>query len=212
MAIIEHNNIVTRELRGKIGNCTVYKRLGKTCVRSCPDSRKLTSAGQVAQQRRIASIAILYKAVKIVGLNACWKAADKPAGWTGYNLFVTKNLPAFDSDGLIGDAEKVCLTVGTGIYLPDELAIRQTGENTWALTWKNVTCYPTCHAGDRMMLTFMQGRDRFAIKILNEAGVASRSDEYIEFELPAEWQGYTHLYCFMRSETGTVSDCKHFLL
>ncbi len=210
--IIDSINFDIGKIKGKAGGCTVYKRLGKTCVRSCPDSRKLTSAGQVAQQHRIASVAILYKAVRAAGLDVCWKAADKPAGWTGYNLFVTKNLPAFGPDGFIGDAGKVRLTVGTGIYLPDEIAIRQTGENTWALTWNNVTCYPDCHAEDRVILAFMRGGKYFAIKVLNESGIACRKDGYAEFELPTKWQLPTNLYCFMRSETGEISDSKHFRL
>ncbi|MCX4290621.1 MAG: hypothetical protein OSJ36_02360 [Odoribacter sp.] len=210
--IIDNNNFNIGKIKGKAGGCTVYKRLGKTCVRSCPDSRKLTSAGQVAQQHRIASVAILYKAVRAAGLDVCWKAADKPAGWTGYNLFVTKNLPAFAPDGFIGDAGKVRLTVGTGIYLPDEIAIRQAGENTWALSWKNTTCYPGCHAEDRVVLAFMRGGKYFAIKILNEFGIACRKDGCAEFKLPTEWLGYSNVYCFMRSKTGAVSDSKHFLL
>ncbi|WP_251622612.1 hypothetical protein [Odoribacter lunatus] len=211
MAIID-DDVFTGKLRGKFGGCIVYKRLGKTCIRSCPGSRKLTDAGQIAQQRRISSLNIFYKALKFAGLAKCWNDAEKPAGWSGYNLFISKNISAFAPNGFIGDAEKVCLTVGTGIYLPDELIIRQTGEGTWVLTWKNVTCYPSGDAGDRMVLALMQGRNRFAIKIFDEAGVACRHDECAEFKLPAAWQGYVHLYCFMRSESGMVSECKYFLL
>lgn len=213
MAIIKHNAInLMGRLQGKLGGCTVYDRMGETCVRTLPESRKLTGKEVIAQQRRIASIAILYKALKSAELAKYWNDAEKPSGWSGYNLFVSKNLPAFTPDGLIGDADKVCLTVGTGIYLPDELSIRRGGENTWTLTWKNVTSYPGNDAGDCMILALMQGKDRFAIKIFDEAGVIRRRDEYAELILPAAWQGYTHLYCFMRSETGKVSDSRHFLL
>ena len=213
MEIIEHNNNAFEgRLQGKLGGCVVYKRLGKTCVRTLPESRKPTGREMLAQQRRVASAAILYKALKFAGLAKYWNDAEKPSGWSGYNLFISKNVPAFAPNGFIGDADKVRLTVGTGIYLPDELIIRQTGEDTWGLTWKNVTCYSGGDAGDCMMLALMQGRNRFAIKILDDAGVACRRDEYVELKLPAAWQGYTHLYCFMRSETGKVSDSKHFLL
>lgn len=83
--------------------------MGKICVRHKPDGYKPSGATQLAQQRRIASVNILYKALKAVGLAGYWKEADKPLGWSGYNLFVSRNIPAFDPDGLIGDAEKVCL-------------------------------------------------------------------------------------------------------
>lgn len=200
-------------VRGKLGAYTVYKRLGKICIRHRPEGFKPTGKGQIAQQCRIASVNTFYQAVKAAGLAAFWKDAEKPKGWSGYNLFVSKNLPAFDNVGLIGDAGKICLTEGTGLQLPDEMTISKDGEAAWVLTWKNITHYQCGKSTDRVMIALMQGKERFDVKLLDVAGIACRGDEKVRFEIPAKFKKYKHLYCFMQSETGTsVSASKYFLL
>lgn len=200
-------------VHGRLGSCTVYKLGGKTCIRQRPDGYRPISVGQIAQQRRIASVNILYQAVNDAGLAAYWKEAKRPKGWCGYNLFVSKNLPAFDREGLIGDAAKIWLTPESGLQLPDEMKICKDGDGAWVLTWKNVTNYPCGNPTDRVMIALMQGRERFDVKLLDEAGVAYRRDEQVRLVFPGKFENYGHLYCFMRSETGTsVSASKYFLL
>lgn len=214
MAIVEHyNHGIINDLHGKLGGFVIYQRLGKICVRHKPDGYKPSGATQLAQQRRLASVNILYKALNAVGLAGYWKEADKPLGWSGYNLFVSRNIPAFDPDGLIGDAEKVCLTPGTGVYLPDEMTVRKEEEGIYVLAWKNATCYPTNDDADRVVLALMQGRDRFGIKLLDKDGIACRGDGSVRFEIPVKLRSYGNLYCFMQSATGlSVSASKHFRL
>lgn len=202
-----------KSVRGRLGAFTVYERLGRICVRQRPVGFKPSGEGQVAQQRRIASVNILYQAVNAAGFAAFWKQAVKPKGWCGYNLFVSKNLPAFDREGLIGDAGKIWLTPESGLQLPDEMKLSRDEDGAWVLTWKNVTYYPCGKPADRVMVALMQGSDRFDVKMLDEAGVAHREDEKARFVIPAKFENYGHLYCFMRSETGTsVSASKYFLL
>lgn len=202
-----------KSVRGRLGAFTVYERLGRICVRQRPVGFKPSGDGQVAQQRRIASVNILYQAVNAAGFAAFWKQAVKPKGWCGYNLFVSKNLPAFDREGLIGDAGKIWLTPESGLQLPDEMKISRDEDGAWVLTWKNVTYYPCGKPTDRVMIALMQGRDRFDVKLLDEAGVAYRRDEQVRLVFPGKFENYGHLYCFMRSETGTsVSASKYFLL
>lgn len=93
------------------------------------------------------------------------------------------------------------------------MKICKDGDGAWVLTWKNVTNYPCGNPTDRVMIALMQGRERFDVKLLDEAGVAYRRDEQVRLVFPGKFENYGHLYCFMRSETGTsVSASKYFLL
>ena len=63
-----------------------------------------------------------YRAVKDGGLLPVWQAAAQGSGLTGYNWFVRENQKCFTKKGMVGDFEKVALTVGE-LALPDEAEI-----------------------------------------------------------------------------------------
>ena len=66
MAIIE--NEILREARGRLGDFIIYQYRGKTCLRQRPARKtKQFSPGQLAQQERISSVAVLYQAAKSIG-------------------------------------------------------------------------------------------------------------------------------------------------
>lgn len=211
MAII--NSPIGKSLQGKLGKqFTVYQCLGKTVLRLLPESYQPSGNGPKAQQCRIRSLNILYKAVKASGFSDCWKKAERPPGWSGFNYFIAKNLPAFSPEGLIGDPDKVYITTGTGIFLPDEMMLCREGEYTWTLTWKNTTLYPGSRKEDRVIAVLMRGKNHFDLKVLHPEGVACRKEKHARIEIPVEWQEYTHLYCFMYSGPDKVSESKHLLL
>ena len=98
---------------GTIGDYVVYLYRGKRCIRRKPSKVKPPSApGQVAQQERMASIAIFYQALKGVGIYDFWRQATEGMMLHGYNLLVQRNLPAFGGDGRICDFSKLQLTAG----------------------------------------------------------------------------------------------------
>lgn len=201
MAVLENDDL--KGLCGRLGNLVVYRRLGKICVRMRPEGFKPTGAGQVAQQHRLASVNIFYKAVKAAGLTGYWKSAERPAGWTGYNLFVSRNLAAFSADGLLGAPEKVSLTEKTGLELPDALTLEKGAEGRFRLTWRNVTGYPGCGESDRLVVALMRGGRYFDVKLPGgKEGIACRKDGEVEFFLPENRKEYKHMYCFMCSEEG----------
>lgn len=210
MAIIDDG--IGKDLHGKLGRqFTFYRRLGRTVVRSLPESYFPSAPGQVAQQCRIRSLNIFYKSVKSAGWSGCWKETKKPVGWSGFNFFASKNLPAFSAEGLIGDASKVCITANSGILLPCDLELCQEEEG-WSLRWNDTMCYPEGEEEDRVMVVLMRGGRYFDLKVVDEAGVAYRKDGVARIEIPEAWREYVHLYCFMCSGSGMVSECKYFLL
>lgn len=202
MAIAKHDNF--QGLHGKLGNFVVYDRLGTLCVRRRPEGFKPTGAGQVAQQRRMASANTFYKAARAAGVASYWNAAVKPAGWTGYNLFIHENIRAFSAEGLLEAPEKVRLTVKTGPELPDGLVLEQEAAGKAVVRWKNVTNYPGCAAEDRLVVAVMRGGRYFDLRYPSgRAGIAYRRDERVEIVLPAPLQAYRHVYVFMLSKDGS---------
>ena len=106
----------------------VYRYNGKTYVRRMPKREKVMRCEAVLeQQERIAGVAALYRAVKDGGLLPVWQAAAQGSGLTGYNWFVRENQKCFTKKGMVGDFEKVALTVGE-LALPDELRLAPAEE------------------------------------------------------------------------------------
>ncbi len=201
MAIAKDSDF--KGLRGKLGGVVVYERLGTLCVRRRPDGFKPAGAGQLAQQRRMASANIFYKAAKHAGVAAYWKDAPKPAGCTGYNLFIRENIRAFSAEGLLEAPEKVKLTVKTGLELPDGPVLEREAEGKAVVRWKNVTNYPGCAADDRLVVVLMRGGRHFDLRYLHApTGIARRGDERCEIVLPAPLAAYGLVYVFMLSADG----------
>lgn len=131
MAIIE--NEILREARGRLGDFIIYQYRGKTCLRQRPARKtKQFSPGQLAQQERISSVAVLYQAAKSIGLHRSWCRSAEQTTLSGYNLFVGRNVTAFSGNGLICDFGKISLSIGK-LQLPDRMKISPVGENEWLI-------------------------------------------------------------------------------
>ena len=100
------------EFRGRMGDAVVYPLNGKMCMRRLPTRREPLCREMVEQQQRVKSVARLYRAMKCAGLSGAWELAEKPAGWSAYNLFVQRNLPVLTGDGGIGDFRSLVVTEG----------------------------------------------------------------------------------------------------
>ena len=100
------------EFRGRVGDAVVYPLNGKMCMRRLPTRREPLCREMVEQQQRVKSVARLYRAMKCAGLSGAWEQAEKPAGWSAYNLFVQRNLPVLTGDGEIGDFRSLVVTEG----------------------------------------------------------------------------------------------------
>lgn len=100
------------EFRGRMGDAVVYPLNGKMCMRRLPTRREPLCREMVEQQQRVKSVARLYRAMKCAGLSGAWELAEKPAGWSAYNLFLQRNLPALAGDGGIGDFRSLVVTEG----------------------------------------------------------------------------------------------------
>lgn len=208
------NTSVLKNFTGVIDDVIVYVYRNRRCIRKKPEKMKPPSApGQVAQQERMASIAIFYQALKEVGIYPYWQKAAEGRVANGYNLLVQQNLPAFNSNGMICDFSKICLTAGA-LALPDELRVSETEEpDVWMLEWTNTPYQTNTRADDRLRLFVMkEDGGTFDVEPL-ETVEGVRRDGQVTFRLPEYLQGYPHLYVlFCSHTTGMCSKSKYFYL
>ena len=199
------------DFSGRVGGMIVYRYNGKTYVRRMPKREKVTRCEAVLeQQERIAGVAALYRAVKDGGLLPVWQAAAQGSGLTGYNWFVRENQKCFTKKGMVGDFEKVALTVGE-LALPDGLRLAPAEEG-WELTWKNESVFPPCDGSDRLAVALMKDERSFVVKV-PDIGEWQRKHCRALIRLPTELEEYKHLFVFFCSANGkAVSRSKYFVL
>ncbi|WP_251620129.1 DUF6266 family protein [Odoribacter lunatus] len=211
--IVSKNDSILGQFLGSTEDWIIYMHRQQRCMRRKPGKVKPPSApGQVAQQERMASIAIFYQALKEVGIYPYWQKAAEGRVANGYNLLVQQNLPAFNSNGMICDFSKIRLTDGS-LALPDELQLREAEEaDGWVLAWTNTPYQVNARADDRLKLFVMkEDGGTFDVEPL-EAVEGVRQDGQVMFRLPEYLQGYPHLYVLFCSHTGVCSKSKYFNL
>ncbi len=208
MAISE--NELLRKLRGRIGDLIIYQSKGKTCVRRMPEQVTLNPV-MLDQQERYAGVAVLYQALKAVGLHEIWRRAMVEEAMSGYNWFVKCNCPAFTKEGCVGDFGKVFLSCGD-LPLPDGLRLVQGEGNELALEWEDGAPYPGASEDDRLVVALMRDGRSLEVKV-QEGEDWLRERQRVVIRLPTEWKDYRHLFCFFCSAAGDrYSWSRYFLI
>lgn len=199
--IINKKTPVLGRFSGTVDNWIVYLHRGRQCIRKKPSKVKPPSApGQVAQQERMASIAIFYQSLKEVGIYPWWRRAAEGMVENGYNLLVKNNLPAFGGEGRICNFSKLCLTTGP-VALPDGMRVETAEEGQWKVVWEETPLQVNASPEDRVMLYAMKDWETFVVKPL-PCGDARRRDGEATFLLPEGYKDYVHLYVVFCSHTG----------
>lgn len=197
---------------GRLGDFIVYKYRNRMCVRSRPAEVKFPGTpGQLAQQARMASVAVFYHALKEAGLYPYWKSRAEELSRFGYNLLVQADLPAFGGDGGICDFSKLWIVRGS-LALPNGLALSKEPDGGWRLTWNPTSCHTAVQPDDLLRLYVMKDSESFDVVPLETEGCC-RGDGQCVFRLPGKFCGFPHLYVFFCSHTGEkCSDSRYFLL
>lgn len=210
MIINKKKSPLSDRLSGSFKDVIIYKHRNQTCIRKKPLKMKSPSLlEQLAQQNRIASVAIFYRSLKKAGIYPYWRQAAAEMVMNGYNLLVKNNLPAFNGNGRICDFSKLRLTVGP-VTLPDELQLHESGEGRWRMEWKNTFLQVNALSDDRLILCVMKDRETFEVKML-DVGTVCRCDGTLTFDLTGELKEYPHLYVVFCSHTGEkCSESRYF--
>ncbi len=202
-----------RSMSGRIGDFIVYNHRNRICVRSYPTNVKAPcTPGQLAQQARVASIAVFYHALKEAGVYEYWKKAAEGMTQSGYNLLVRCNLPAFDGEGRIGDFSKLQLSQGKVRQLSG-LNLEEGTDGEWRLTWNGSIQWQFARKDDVVKLYVMEdGGEEFDVEPI-ETGECRRGDGECVFRLPERCKDFPHLYVLVCSRAdGQCSSSRYFLL
>ena len=196
------------EFRGRMGDAVVYPLNGKMCMRRLPTRREPLCREMVEQQQRVKSVARLYRAMKCAGLSGAWELAEKPAGWSAYNLFLQRNLPALTGDGGIGDFRSLVVTEGgtindEGGMINDEGLGINDGRLVVGWSWEGG--YAHCRGDDQLGAVLMEGTERgFEMRALEVEGGLRKEGKAV-VRVPEELRGWRYLYCYMKSVAGEYS-------
>ncbi len=205
------------DFHGRMGDFVVYELNGKLCMRRVVEEPVMCK-GLVEQQQRMKSAAILYRAMKGAGLLEGWRLAEKPAGWSAYNLFLQRNLMALTENGMVADFKNLAVTEGRvwcpevgisdeGLGISDEgLMMNEEGVVEYVVGWRNEwEGVAHCRGDDRLGAVLMRGEAKwFEMKRLEVAG-GLREEGRAVVRVPEEWRGWRYLYCFMVSMDGEFS-------
>lgn len=208
MATIKTN--IFGKISGKLDGYIFYVRNGKQCMRRKPQSclQPLTPA-QVAQQERIASLAVFYHAIKDAGLYVFWQRAADQLPQTGYNLLISQNSKIFDVEGRIPDFSKLMLTPDS-LPLPYNISLQAGTEGEWILQWEDLRWGKKTKRDDRLMVVLMKDEESYNVKIV-DIGEIHREDCRAVVRIPEELRGYAHLFCLFYSQVeGKSSASKYF--
>lgn len=196
------------EFRGRMGDAVVYPLNGKMCMRRLPTRREPLCREMVEQQQRVKSVARLYRAMKCAGLSGAWELAEKPAGWSAYNLFLQRNLPALAGDGGIGDFRSLVVTEG-GTINDEGLTINDKGlginDERLVVGWSWEGGYAHCRGDDQLGAVLMKGEEKhFEMRALEVEGGLRKEGKAV-VRVPEELRGWRYLYCYMKSVAGEYS-------
>ena len=123
-------------LQGRLGNLIFYQVKGVTRIRSVPlmVRNPETPAQQAVRKRLIVSVQF-YRRLKDTPLKAVWQVAARDTLVNGYNLFLKRNIHAFN-DRTLSTPSALSMTCGN---LPRMNDLRMTGrsDRTVTLAWNN---------------------------------------------------------------------------
>ncbi|PTN09189.1 hypothetical protein C8N47_10529 [Mangrovibacterium marinum] len=118
------------QLSGKLGNTLVFVPYGdEVIVRSAPEKRKRDSWSPKQQEHRMRfrALSFFYKAYRENVVKPIWNLSAT-VKYTGYNLFVQANMPAFGRYGALTDPDLLHFSTGP-VPLPQELRVERSADD-----------------------------------------------------------------------------------
>ncbi len=210
MAIIFSSSL--QQLRGKIGNFIFYHAKGQLRMRSYGRPNSLCwTLEQKLQQNRLRTVVSFYRANLTTRLPEIWRIAARDMVMSGYNLFLRKNMPAFNAGYGVGDYAMLHISEGT-LEFPQALQIAGYGNGKVRLTWKNPLPETSGNMSDRLHAVWLDGNGDFSLHIPALSDILRR-DEQAVLSMPEAGNKDLHLYVyFSDSEEKQFSQDKYFYL
>lgn len=164
------------QLSGRMGDFIFYVRNGTQCMRSMPKKVKNTnSKAQNTRRNQFASASSFASSLLQVLVHPYWNAIAKKEKRTGYNFFLSHNLPAFANTEI--EREKLMLVPENG--LQKEKITAQIVENTIYLKWFFENDSKRAQAEDSLSLLLLSESNKLEI-IRN---ISKRGDQEVRLAL-----------------------------
>ena len=188
MAKIDYEN--GGRISGRIANI-VY---AKDVARSRPRKRKASewTPAQKLQRLRYRAVVDLYRKLRNSVIYPVWKHIDK-IGYTAYNLFISENMAAFDTEGKIKDPSMLKLAIGELPRPFNMSAVINSGEPTKVeISWENDEAIDPERELDHLVAVFYNGK-RFSRPVSTEF---LRKEEAATLAFPENYGPGSYVYIF----------------
>jgi hypothetical protein len=158
------------QLSGRMGDLIFYVRNGKQCMRSMPRKVKNPkSKAQTRQRTQFASASSFASSLLKELIHPYWNAIAKKENRTGYNFFLSSNLPAFTNSEIL--TKKLILVPENS--LQEEKITAQKNETAILLKWYFEKASKRAQADDALSLLLLSETNALEIK----RNIARRSDQ-----------------------------------
>ena len=188
-------------LSGKIGELIFYQVGNKTYMRRSPKRvRQPNTKGQLLQRSKVAGAQVVYRFVKggeLERVFAAWAMCE--GTWSGYHLFMSKNMNAFGLGNYV-DYGKLVFSGGE-LQLPHELELVEVTTEGVGFSWKDNSAGMTAGNDDRLRAVWMTDDEPYRV-LMPEERAGRRQDGQGCVVLPeGEWQT-AHVYVFFGAAEG----------
>lgn len=190
---------------GKLGKyyySAYYKSLGVSVLKSCPERRKglAFSEKQIANQSSFRAANLFAKNNRFSIIKPIWNLSPN-VRLSGYNLFISRNKRAFNSNGEVGDFALLKASDGD-LPLPFNMsAFVDSDEHSLCLSWENDFDSSYRYFRDILVIAVLTKRLSFHL-IVTEA---KRGDANAVIYFEDEIEKNNYIYPFFMS-----GDKKHF--
>lgn len=185
-------------LSGRLGNIVLAKWNDIKVVRTLPRKRKAGewSEKQIAHRKCFSAVNAFARKSREALIKPIWNPAAT-GHYSGYNIFIKANKPAFEPAGELIDPRLLKMTTGK-LPLPFNIeATYKCGDSvTIDISWENAPAAGTEHDTDKVMIILFRN-----LSYTNpiETGFV-RSEGNAHIELPPNYSNMECVYVFFRNQ------------
>lgn len=180
---------------GAVGNIVGSTWKGINVIRIKPDHVKNPNTPkQQAQRRRFKECTSFVRKLMIDFVEPIWN--KEAHGMSGYNYMVKRNMPAFNSDGLIEGHDKIILSIGS-LYKPDfKDEVKPENKDCHNFTWDYNEDMVNVSPDDKLNVAVIDCKDE-GNNIFVLRTDAKRKDEKFIFDLATNASEFELCDCYI---------------
>lgn len=187
-------------LSGTIGPVVAAKWKDIKYLRTLPKGRKSEdwSDKQKAHRKCFAAVNAFAKSSRSSLIKPIWNLAAY-GHFSGYNLFIKANKPAFEPAGELSDPRLLKLTTGNlPLPLNIEAVFKRNKSVSVEISWENPSSLEIENNSDQLMVIFY--RKGFFTKPIETGFTRDKKD--VEIILPEEWRDIKCVFVFFKNKKG----------